>query len=84
MFLLLSFCCWVRYFLKGYIDFIQSLQEDISSRGWGEGVVRVNETGVTWGVIVVRMFEPVFRNLPQSYTWPMKNVPIHILDRLKC
>ena len=24
------------------------------------------------GVIVVRVFEPVFRNLPQSYTWPLK------------
>ena len=37
------------------------------------------------GVIVVRVFEPVLRNLPQSYTWPLKkNGPIHILDRLKC
>ena len=42
------------------------------------------------GVIVVRVFEPVFRNLFQSYTWPLKNwthsytrstemLPIHIL-----
>ena len=24
-------------------------------------------------IIVVRVCEPVFRNLPQSYTWPLKN-----------
>ena len=36
------------------------------------------------GVIVVRVCEPVFRNLPHSYTWPLKNGPIHILDRPKC
>ena len=24
------------------------------------------------GVIVVQIFEPVFRNLPHSYTWPLK------------
>ena len=24
------------------------------------------------GVIVVRVLEPVFRNLPHSYTWPLK------------
>ena len=24
------------------------------------------------GVIVVRVCEPVFRNLPHSYTWPLK------------
>ena len=38
-------------------------------------------------VIVVRVCEPVFRNLPYSYTWPFdlwKNGPIHILDRPKC
>ena len=24
------------------------------------------------GVIVVQVFEPIFRNLPHSYTWPLK------------
>ena len=28
--------------------------------------------GEVTGVIVVRVFEPVFRNLPQSCTWPLK------------
>ena len=26
------------------------------------------------GVIVVRVCEPVFRNLPHSYTWPLKKM----------
>ena len=31
------------------------------------------------------MCEPVFQNLPHSYTWPSKkNGPIHILDHPKC
>ena len=29
--------------------------------------------GQVTGVIVVRVFEPVFRNLPHSYTWPLKD-----------
>ena len=36
------------------------------------------------GVIVVQVCEPVFQNLPHSYTWPLKNRPIHILDHPKC
>ena len=37
------------------------------------------------GLIVVQVFEPVFRNLPLSYTWHLKkNGPIYVLDRLKC
>ena len=31
------------------------------------------------GIILVRVCEPVFRNQPLSYTWPLKNGPIHIL-----
>ena len=48
--------------------------------GWGGG-------GGGLGVIVVRECEPVFRNLPYSYTWTLKTKkdgPMHILDRLKC
>ena len=38
-----------------------------------------------FGVIVVRVCEPVFQNIPHSYTWPLKkNGPIHILDHPKC
>ena len=33
---------------------------------------------------VVWVFKPVFQNLPHSYTWPLENGPIHILDRPKC
>ena len=33
---------------------------------WGGG------GGGNLGVILVRVFEPVFRNLSQSYTWPLK------------
>ena len=33
---------------------------------------------------MVRVCGPVFRNLPHSYTWSLKNRPIHILDRRKC
>ena len=36
------------------------------------------------GVILVRVCEPVFQNLSHSYTWPLKNGPIHILDHPKC
>ena len=36
-------------------------------RGGGGGVI----VG-TFGVIVVRVFEPAFQNLLQSYTWPLK------------
>ena len=28
--------------------------------------------GADRGIIVVQVFEPVFRNLPHSYTWPLK------------
>ena len=28
--------------------------------------------GVNLGVILVRVCEPVFQNLPHSYTWPSK------------
>ena len=28
--------------------------------------------GVNLGVILVRVCEPVFQNLPHSYTWPLK------------
>ena len=30
--------------------------------------------GVTWGVILVRVCEPVFRNLPQYYNWSSKKM----------
>ena len=35
---------------------------------WGVG----GGGGGNLGLIVVRVFEPVFRNLPHSYTWPLK------------
>ena len=50
------------------------LKLGIGSRGRGGG------GGGNLGVIVVRVCEPVFQNLPHSYTWPLKNGPIHILD----
>ena len=34
--------------------------------------------GDNLGVILVRVCEPVFQNLPHSYTWPSKRRPIHI------
>ena len=37
------------------------------ARGAGGGGGAVN-----LGVIVVRVFEPIFRNPPHSYTWPLK------------
>ena len=52
--------------------------------GLGGGGVWVEESRTYLGVIVVRVFEPIFRNLHHSYTWPLKNGPIHILDHLKC
>ena len=36
-----------------------------SSAGGGGG-------GGNYGVILVRVCEPVFQNLPDSYTWPSK------------
>ena len=48
--------------------------------GWGGGGVGVGNLGV----IVVRVCEPVFQNLSHSYTWPLKNGPIHILDYQNC
>ena len=40
---------------------------------------------VTCGVIMLRVCEPVFPNLPYLYTWPLqKNGPIRILYCLKC
>ena len=47
--------------------------------GWGAG----GGGGVTV-VILVRVCEPVFQNLPLSYTWPLKNGPIHMLGHPKC
>ena len=35
-------------------------------------IVNISGVGGNLGVIVVRVFEPVFRNLPHSYTWPLK------------
>ena len=40
--------------------------------------------GGNLGVILVRVCEPVFQNLPHSHTWPLKNGPIHILPHPKC
>ena len=50
---------------------------------WGGGGGGGGRRG-NLGVIVVRVFEPVFRDLLLSYTWHLKKRPIHILDRLKC
>ena len=51
-------------------------------RGWcgrgGEG------GGGNLVVILVRVCEPVFRNLPHSFSWPLKKRTIHILDHPKC
>ena len=52
--------------------------------GGGGGAVWGGGEGGGGGVIVVRVCEPVFQNLPHSYTWPLKNAPIHILDHPKC
>ena len=40
--------------------------------------------GGNLGVIVIRVCEPVFQNLPNSCTWPLKNGPIRILHHPKC
>ena len=39
----------------------------LGERGGGGGGV-----GGNLGVLLVRVCEPVFRNLPHSYTWPLK------------
>ena len=61
--------------------FSAKINSELDLVGWGEwGVVEYN-----WGVNVVWVCEPVFRNLPLSYTWPLKiDRPCHILDRPKC
>ena len=38
---------------------------------WGRGEGAGGEVG-NFGVILVRVCEPVFQNLPHSYTWPLK------------
>ena len=40
----------------------------VRSRGLGGG----GGGGGNLGVILVRVCEPVFQNLPHSYTWPLK------------
>ena len=37
-----------------------------------EGLILEGRGGDNLGVIVVRVCEPVFQNLPHSYTWPLK------------
>ena len=49
--------------------------------GGGEGGV---VGGDNLRVILVRVCEPVFQNLPHSYTWPLKKRTILILDHPKC
>ena len=44
------------------------------SRGWGCNL----------RVILIRVCEPVFQNLPHSHTWPLKKRTIHIPDHPKC
>ena len=58
--------------------------------GGGGGARGGGGAGVVTGIILVRVCEPIFRNLPHSYTWPLKKrthsytrspdiLPIHIL-----
>ena len=56
---------------------IYSLPYVSGVQGEGEGEEMVARGGYLWRdgmvvVTVVRMCEPVFRNLPHSYTWPYK------------
>ena len=52
--------------LPSYNDFIPTLEAYVLGRG-DEGGGPGN-----LGVIAVRLCEPVFQNLPHSYTWPLK------------
>ena len=66
MFILLKFYQKAVIILCGYLILV------------GEG------GGVVWGnlgVILVRVCEPVFQNLPHSYTWPSKKTDpfIHLI-----
>ena len=66
-----------RYISRTCVDYFRKSLRINFMGGW--------EVRVVTGLMAVRVFEPVFRNLPHSYTWPLKkNGPIHILDRLKC
>ena len=55
---------------------MQSIQISKHSE-WGKGGggvgAGVGGSADNFGVIVIRICEPVFRNLPHSYTWPLKN-----------
>ena len=45
----------------------------VSVGGWGRGGRAGGGGGRgNFGVILVRVCEPVFQNLPYSYTWPLK------------
>ena len=49
-------------------------QPSLELGGWWRGGVGRGARGVggNLGVIVVRVCESVFQNLPHSYTWPLK------------
>ena len=62
--------------LMSCLIWIYSLQKYLS---WSKGLISVGGGGGGggwWGgnlgVILVRVSEPVFQNLPHSYTWPLK------------
>ena len=44
----------------------------VGGGGGGGGAGGMVVDGSNLGVILVRMCEPVFQNLPHSYTWPLK------------
>ena len=61
------------FIIKYVVDifsFLYKMPKSETGDTLGAGVVRSG-----WGdleVIVVRVFESVFQNLPQPYTWPLK------------
>ena len=59
---------YVAFIIENIAKYI-ALPPGVGGGGWGgEGA----GGGCVTGVIVVRVFEPVFRNLTHSYIWPLK------------
>ena len=59
--------CILAYRIRISVDYTGASKSYLRPRGGGGGGVKGN-----LGVIVVRVCEPEFRNLPHSYTWPLK------------
>ena len=70
----MDFRCHYKYKLSHYswstaASRTINVKPDFNSLGF---ILGGRGGGGNLGVIVVRVFEPVFRNLPHSYTWPLK------------